>query len=87
MYYLVVHLIYSTNSSGFNPMNNQSKKNNSQIHISIDEIIDGAVKNAESRRDLSNKEMNEINGGLAVLGGWPVLKPTIAGGIVGDLTS
>jgi hypothetical protein len=64
-------------------MSNQSKKSTNQLHISIDDIISGAVENAEARRNVSNEEMDGINGGLssggATTGGRPVLKPTTSG--------
>jgi hypothetical protein len=44
-------------------MTNQFNKN--QTNINIDEIIDVAINNAEARRNLSNEEMDRINGGAS----------------------
>jgi hypothetical protein len=62
-------------------MSNQSKKNTNQLHISIDDIISGAIENAEARRNVSNEEMDGINGGLpsggATTGARPVKPPVV----------
>lgn len=60
-------------------MSNQSNKNTNQLHISIDDIISGAVENAEARRNVSNEEIDGINGGIATTGGRPVSPPITMG--------
>jgi hypothetical protein len=45
-------------------MSNHSKEEKNQSHENIDEIIDSAIDNAETRKELSEAEMDEINGGI-----------------------
>jgi hypothetical protein len=44
-------------------MINQSKNNEDQSNINIDDFIDAAIENAEARRELSDDELDEVNGG------------------------
>ena len=45
-------------------MSNHPKENKNQSHENIEEVIDLAVDNAETRKELSEAEMDEINGGI-----------------------
>lgn len=45
-------------------MSNEDKNNKNQSDENIDKIIDEAVENAESRRELSENELDEVAGGL-----------------------
>jgi hypothetical protein len=56
-----------------NPKENNKKEN--QLYENIDEIIDEAEENAETRRDLSENELDGVAGGLTL---------TTDGGIMRD---
>jgi bacteriocin-like protein len=45
-------------------MSKQPKEDRNQSHKNIDEIIDAAVDNAEARQELSEDELNEVDGGI-----------------------
>lgn len=44
-------------------MSEQSKNNKKQPQKNVDEIIEEALENAESRRELSQDELDEVDGG------------------------
>lgn len=45
-------------------MNNKAKKANNQSSKNIDHVIDGKVENAETRKELSKNDLDEVNGGI-----------------------
>lgn len=49
-------------------MNNEKN----QLDDNVDEIIDEAVENAESRRELSENELDGVAGGLISTDGGPI---------------
>jgi DNA-directed RNA polymerase specialized sigma54-like protein len=56
-------------------MNDQSKGNEDQSREKIDDIIDDAIENAEARRELSDDDLDEVNGGsiidkIIIFGGY-----------------
>ncbi|MCY7368109.1 MAG: class IIb bacteriocin, lactobin A/cerein 7B family [Chamaesiphon sp.] len=53
-------------------MSQNSKKNKNQLdkNIDIDKIIDLAVENAKVRKELSDAELDEINGGIINAGSF-----------------
>lgn len=44
-------------------MNDQSKGHEDKSREKIDDIIDDAIENAEARRELSDNDLDEVNGG------------------------
>jgi hypothetical protein len=56
----------------------ENKKN--QSHITIDDLIENAIENAEARRELSEAELNGVLGGTGGKGTDP--DPIIFGRIV-----
>jgi transcriptional antiterminator len=51
-------------------MNQNSKENKNQPDENIDKVIDSAVENAEVRKELSEAELEEINGGVITAGSF-----------------
>jgi hypothetical protein len=52
-------------------MNDLPKSNENNFSGSIDIIIDDAIENAEDRRELSDNELDDVNGGLIIrIGGY-----------------
>ena len=49
-------------------MNSKNEENNIQSSQQIDETIENAVENAEMRRELSDKELDEVAGGIKIGG-------------------
>lgn len=48
-------------------MSEQSKNNKNQPHGNVDDTIDEAIENAESRRELSQDDLDEVNGGFPII--------------------
>ena len=49
-------------------MSQHPKENNNQPDENIDEILDSAIENAETRKELSEGELDEIAGGVTAGG-------------------
>lgn len=49
-------------------MNSKNEENDNQPSQKNDEIIEKAVENAEVRRELSDKELDEVAGGIKISG-------------------
>jgi hypothetical protein len=69
-----MHQLILLDQEGIN-MKDCSKSNEGQSSEKIDEIIDDAIENAEIRRELSDDDLDRVNGGniidkIIIFGGY-----------------